>query len=312
MQLDILALRSQINELESERHRLLELRKRNWFIVLAFVGACLIGGYTGVAEILGVVVVAGLVTVGIIFSKYTGQRKSFVSSVKREFVNALLNQIGHDIRLFPERGIGQGEFNKAQLFSQKSDRHKTEDLVAGKYHHTSFYFAEVHAEYKSQSANSKGQTRTTYHSIFDGIILVAEFNKKLQGITVVRPKSGWAIGNFLGDFFNSFRGDVIQLENQAFMQQYTAYSSNQIEARYVLTPLLMERILEIEQKFGRRLNLSFFNSRVYVAFPFRENFFEPNINRPIGVEQFRDEITLVNNMLGVIEALDLNTRIWEN
>ncbi|MFD2600413.1 DUF3137 domain-containing protein [Sphingobacterium corticis] len=255
--------------------------------------------------------IVGGITLLVFNQLFVNRRKSFAKEVKNTLINSALGQVGYGIRLFPDRGIGADEFNKAELFSNNSDRHESEDLVTGTYHHTPFHFAEVCAKYRDETTDSDGKKKVSYQTFFRGIVLAADFNKKLKGQTIVRPKRAGMLGNAIGDFFNSFRGNVVHLENQQFMQRFVTYGNNDIEAHYVLTPLLMERIIELEDSFNKRINLSFGNSSVYMAIPFQQNFFEPALNQSLHHNQFSEDVALVKSMLNVIEALDLNTRVWE-
>jgi hypothetical protein len=88
-------------------------------------------------------------------------------------------------------------------------------------------------------------------------------------------------------------------------------STDQIEARYILTPKIMEALVNIHQLFKQPLRLSFLGDKVYLAMLFSKDLFEPSLWKS-GVNKKEIEkiaqLFLLNKI--IIEELDLNTRIW--
>jgi hypothetical protein len=44
-------------------------------------------------------------------------------------------------------------------------------------------------------------------------------------------------------------GENVRLENNIFNQNFLTYSKSQFAARYILSPLMMEKILTFKQKY---------------------------------------------------------------
>jgi hypothetical protein len=89
------------------------------------------------------------------------------------------------------------------------------------------------------------------------------------------------------------------------------YGEDQVEARYVLSTSLMERIVNFRRKTGRKVYLSFADTLVYVAVSYRKALFEPRVFSTIldfkSAEAYFDDLHLA---LGIVDDLNLNTRIW--
>lgn len=260
-------------------------------------------------------VIAGLIgiIVGIVFLyRISDELKLYKYTFKRDVIGQALKFLDESLTINPDAGIGEREFIDSQLFTNTPDRYSTEDLVFGTAGKTSFYFAEVHAEYKTETQTKNG-TRTEWHEIFKGIIFTADFNKNFIGATVVRPKD---FGNALGAWFskNVFSvgsKDVIQLENIAFDKAFVTYGTDQVEARYILTPSMMERILVLNEQSRGTISLSFINSKMYIAFPLSRNCFEaPIFKTLLNPDLLNEDIAIIKFMYGTIQELDLNTRIW--
>ena len=132
-------------------------------------------------------------------------------------------------------------------------------MVSGKADKTSFYFAEVHAEYKTETTTKNG-TQTHWHNIFKGILFTADFNKNFNGVTVVRPKDfGSSMGAWFSKNLFSFGSkNLIQLENIDFEKTFVTYGADQVEARYILTPSMMERILALNKQSKDTVSFIFY------------------------------------------------------
>ena len=101
------------------------------------------------------------------------------------------------------------------------------------------------------------------------------------------------------------------LENTIFDDIFVTYSRNQIEARYILTPAMMERILDLNKKCDETISISFIHSKMYIAFPLSQNYFEAPIHSSLlAPDLLTDDLSIVKFMHDIVHELDLNTRIW--
>ncbi|MGH1383292.1 DUF3137 domain-containing protein [Kordia sp.] len=195
--------------------------------------------------------------------------------------------------------ISERMFNASNIFSNP-DRFKGEDLFSGKLEATAFTFSEVHAEEKHESKDKDGNTTTSYSTIFKGLFLIADFNKEIQNETYVYSSGG--------KWFSRFKR--VRLEDPVFEDRFNVYSDDQVEARYVLTPKIMNRIVELEDRFGANLYLSFRGYNVYIAISESYDMFEASIHDEVNFNQIERFLAEVNSILAIINDLDLNLRIW--
>ena len=189
------------------------------------------------------------------------------------------------------------------------DTYSGDDRVVGKIGSTKIRFSEIHAEYT---------TNDTSHTIFKGLFFVADFNKDFQGRTFLLPDRAEAALGWIGtklQSLNKAHGDLVKLEDPVFERLFAVYGSDQIEARYILTPSLMERVVNFKRKSlgagARELHMSFVDSNVYIALSYSRNLFEPSVFKtildPQDTRQYFDDLIFV---LGIVEDLNLNLRIW--
>lgn len=100
----------------------------------------------------------------------------------------------------------------------------------------------------------------TYRGMFCWLI----FKKKLNGHTVVLPSSQSTKFDRLSSF--KFKEEQkIHLEDPRFTNEFVVYSTDQVEARYVLSTALMERIVALKEKFNQPILLSFHNQQLFLA-----------------------------------------------
>ena len=174
-------------------------------------------------------------------------------------------------------------------------------------------FSEVVARHKTTSGTgSKRQTH--YTTIFKGIFFVADFNKHFKTHTIVLPDTAEKLFGKFGQSLQSMnktRGELIKLEDPEFEKEFCVYGDDQVEARYILTPALVRSILEFKKKWNTKIYLSFVDSKVYIAISLKKNLFETRLFKSIVDYTFIEEnVKYLILLIGIVEDLNLNTRIW--
>ena len=102
------------------------------------------------------------------------------------------------------------------------------------------------------------------------------------------------------------------MEDPRFEKAFEVFSSEQIEARYLLTVSFMERLLELGEIFDNaEIQLCFENNNLLMLIPLRKSIFEPGpITEP---EDFIDDAqSLLREMhliFQIIKTLKLNMNL---
>ncbi len=260
-----------------------------------------------------IVLLLGLILYFILVS---GDSKAFKSEFKTRIVGEVVKFVDPALDYKPDMGVGQGAYMESQIFLTHPDRYKCEDYVSGKIGQTYIEFSEVHSEYKTEHTDSKGNHHTEWHTIFRGLFFIADFNKNFSGTTVVLPDFAEKNFGFLGKIFQSWNltrsGKLIKLEDPEFEKLFVVYGDDQITARYILTPGLMQRLVEFRSQLSSTVYLSFRNSKVYVAISVGKDLFEPGIMSSNDsfdlIREYFENLALAGR---IIEELNLNTRIWK-
>jgi hypothetical protein len=256
-----------------------------------------------------VFVIIAIAGYNILISKY---RQSF----KERIIGSIVRSIDPSLTYAAEGTISEEEFRASRLFTTDPDRFSGEDLVRGRSGATALRFSELHAEYRTTSTDSKGNTRTTWHTIFKGLFFVADFNKHFAGVTVVRPDAAQRlfgrIGQMMQSVGNTFSDlELVALEDPEFEEEFVVLATDQVEARYILSTSLMRRILDYGHKTGQRMSLSFIDSQIHIAVPMSRDLFEPPLLKSCAdPELIRTYLQDLLMMIGIVADLNLNLRIW--
>lgn len=276
--------------------------------LLIFIGFATTGNKGNGMYILIVVCLAGGVG---IYSIIAGRYKA---DFKTKLIGPMISFFDPGLRYDPDGCILEEEFASSGVFRHAVDRYNGHDLVEGILGKTAVRFSEVEAEYKTESRDSKGNRETKWHTIFKGLFFVGDFNKRFSGTTYVLPDTAQRLFGPMGQALQSLdssHGQLVKMEDPEFERAFVVHSSDQIEARYILSPALMRRILDFKNTNKRAVHIGFADSCVYLALELRKEMFAPKLFStlldPAVVHAYWNDLNLAT---GIVEDLNLNTRIW--
>ncbi len=287
------------------------LRNTGIAAVICVPPALLIPSLGGLRIALGVIPAAFLVF--LLWRYFTGKnevRKLFKARVLTKIVSAIDPELSYE----QDRCISEEEFTNTGLYQERIDRYSGEDCVSGSYHGVKLIFSEIHAEYKTESVDGKGNRTITWHDIFKGVFLMADFQKDFKTRTFVFPDVaenlfGQMLGNFLQKLNIAREGRMVRLENPEFEKYFAVYAHDDVEARYLLSPSLMERMVELRKRFDSRIAFSFTDSCMNIAIPSTRNFFEMP-DGELDYDSLKKCLSEFLLFLRIVDELNLNVRIW--
>ncbi|HQQ87850.1 MAG TPA: DUF3137 domain-containing protein [Smithellaceae bacterium] len=236
---------------------------------------------------------------------------------KTKIIERIVKFIDPELIYEPKKYITIDDFFKGKIFyfSPGKTEYYGDDLVRGSIGKTHFAFSEIRTYYIERVETKDGVDETVHH-IFHGLFFYANFNKKFNGMTFVFPrkrkkKYGRMRGkNILSRMQNDY-GETIKLEDPRFDKHFVVYGNDQVEARYILSTGLMKRISDYREKTGKYIFISFVDDRVHVAIAYTYSLFEFYIDTSLldfsVVREYYEDMTYA---IGIVEDLNLNTRIW--
>ena len=144
-------LRPVMEQLEARRRELKAKGNRTGMIAggIVFLLGLFIGGGDSTCLLVSAVI-AGIIWYGCISSKSA----PLCAFYKQHVISVLVSQLCENASFQPDKGISEQMFRASRLFSAP-DRYHSEDLISGKIDRTAFCCAEIVAEEKRTTTDSK-------------------------------------------------------------------------------------------------------------------------------------------------------------
>jgi len=243
-----------------------------------------------------IILIPGLVYIFIGTSKF----KKLSLRFKNQVLGDLVTSFVEDGRFDPTSGLSLNTVYGTE-FLKRADRSHTEDFLSGKIDGVDFISSDVKLE-ERHVEHTKNGTRTYYVTYFQGRIFEFEFNKTFDGYLQVlegsRPHSN-----------RKFK--KVKLESVEFNKKFKTYSTNDHTAFYVLTPHLMEALMDFEKNNKGKIYFSFIGSKLYLGINNFIDTFELKMYKPLNentFEEFKKELFVVKD---VVTELKLNNNIFK-
>ena len=174
-----------------------------------------------------------------------------------------------------------------------------EDHISGRHNGVAFDLCE------STSGHAKGEAEDG-PDVWEGVLFAFAARKKFRGRTLI-VRDGGAIGNFFKGFGKD--GERITLEDPRFEDRFEVFGSDQMEARYLLTPAFMERLVELDDHYGKKkLKAAFADNKLLLTIDDRRDRFELDIESGFRKSQATKLLQDLEIPCRIIDALKLDAR----
>lgn len=220
--------------------------------------------------------------------------KAYKQNFKDKIIRTLVNS----------RGLNYDPYGQTPLedflhvYNCRVDEYDSNDLISGQVEGVSVRLGDFKAVKIIKT--DKGERRET---LFEGAIFTADFHKNVDAYVSVCHKSSQNLAVY---------GERAYMDDARFNEYFKVYSSDQIAARYALTPVLMEKILTLHLSLDAPLNILISQDKIYVAVETWRDNFEPDINASLlgsdGAVRYAREL---DGFLAIVSELNLNRKIWK-
>ncbi len=296
-----------IIQLEKERKDILGKIKLFLYIFVLFEILLIVWAFKrGDFEYPAVFFMLGIFAIGLLYDFLS---KDYKNSFKTKIVKGLIKGIDPGLIYDPKGCFPFALYRASALFEERVDRYRCQDLVYGEIDGVKIMFSDLQTWQKRR--DSKGNEY--WHPIFKGVFFCADFHKSFKGVTLVYPERI----PFFADVTDGLRQvlkrgslEPVRLDSPEFEKSFTVYSTDQIEARYILSHSMMERILKFRSQIKRDLYLSFKDGKIFLAIEGLDNFEPPLFRSLLKFEVAKEYINSLKFTLGAVEELKLNIRIW--
>jgi hypothetical protein len=243
-----------------------------------------------------IILIPGVIYMIIGANKFKKLSNRFKDEVLRDIISGFVE----DGVFEPSRGLDMNTVYNTE-FLKRADRSHTEDYLSGKIDGVEFISSDVKLE-ERHVEHTKNGTRTYYVAYFLGRIFEFEFNKTFEGYLQVlegaRPKS-------------KRKFNRVKLESVVFNKKFKTYATNDHTAFYVLTPHLMEALLDFEKNNKGKIYFSFIGSKLYLGINNFKDTFELKMFKELNessFEEFKRELYVIKE---VVTELKLNNNIFK-
>lgn len=285
----------------SARKKLLFLTP--FFLIIPIIGLNItIWEFNETDEPAGIGITFSILLYGAIFWYIKSSILVYQVSIKEKIYPHILEFIG-DFTFSSNVSAQVEKFEKSGLLPAFS-KENNEDQISGKYKGVQLQLFETHLQKWRKSGKSSRLV-----TVFNGLVINLSMSKDFSGKTVVKQDRG-SVVNWFGSKFSSLEN--IRLEDPKFEEIFEVYSTDQIEARYLLTVSFMERLLELADIFDNaEIQLCFENNSLLMVVPLKKPIFEPGpITDP---ENFVDDAqSLLKEMhliCQIVDTLKLNMKL---
>ena len=179
------------------------------------------------------------------------------------------------------------------------DDSKFEDLIEGDRAETHFSLVEC----KLTEERGSGKNRRTV-TVFQGLLFHIQYPERFLGRTLV-ARQGWWKG-----FFGDKTLQKVDLVAKELEDNFTIYSDDQVEARALLTPDRMERLIALERHFkGGKLRGIFEGDHLTLALEADDQFEAGSVWKPlVDPDRYISALTEIGLVCDVIDGF--LTREW--
>lgn len=161
---------------------------------------------------------------------------------------------------------------------------------------------------------ARGQAKEIF---FQGVYFSATFNKPINEYVYLIPNNiNDTVINKLANY-TTYQGVRVNLENMEFEKKYNVYSSDEIQARYILSLRLMERINDIDNIFKRKKYVVFKQENGKVSIFFEGESIENLKSFHIPIFMKNKEYSILekvfdgfNKYIEVYKILDLENKLY--
>lgn len=198
------------------------------------------------------------------------------SFVKKEFENKIKKIIMPSVAsCFENLSWKNGGASKAYVyeFTQIVPQHDiwfNDDVFEGNYNGVNFEINETRLlkERIPQHIDKNGrEVEAKYSEVFKGIIIKFNMNKNFTGLTLIKPET----------ISHSSPQEYLRrttLESVDFEKKYDVFTTDEVEARYIITTAFMNRLDNIKLAFKvKEISCAFYNNNLYIALPTKKDVF---------------------------------------
>jgi len=205
-----------------------------------------------------------LAVLGVIYGWVTAPKRAYAKAYKQEIMPAVAALFG--LRFAVDGKIPMHDMQGSKIIPAH-DRYTSEDYFEGAHKGARIRFSEIHLEQRRRS-----NKRTYYATVFKGMAILIELPRpRFYGHTILT--TGSVLEWFREKSLGLQRADLV---DPVFEKKYSVFTNDQVEARYLIDPAMVDRITRLQHSHvSGRLMASYKDKRVLLLIETKKNLFEP-------------------------------------
>ncbi len=232
-------------------------------------------------------------------------RRPVINAIKQEMNSRIAEAMGC---AFSHAASPGTEFSLARTFEMlpSFDREAYEDQWQGEISGRPFNLYEAHLqEWRGSGKNRRLET------VFRGVLLTVGFARDFHGSTLIERE-----GNHLTLFglrdsitIEGAKLERVKMVDPRFEDDFTIWSTDQVEARYLVHPAYVERLISIEQGFsGQKIRGLFHGGHLVIALEARDQFESGSLDADSDRWRMRQTIAQFAALANLASALNERPR----
>ncbi|MEO1661494.1 MAG: DUF3137 domain-containing protein [Pseudomonadota bacterium] len=262
---------------------------------LGFIDYWLILFQSGNDDTAAGVSIAGL---AMLWGWVTQPKRQYARAYKTKILPEIARLFG-DFRYAPKGKIRMQVLKPSKIVPQHQS-YSSEDYFEGEYKSVGIHFSEIKLTKKS------GRSTVT---VFQGLaVLLTHGTRKFHGHTILTKDQGKIGEWFKSRFSNLDRADLVDPE---FERLFDVYTNDQVEARFLIDPLIVENLKTLHDEYsGTDMMAAFYQGHFLILIGSHKNHFEPS---NIHVQATNEESLLsmhreISQILSIVDRLSLYDR----
>jgi hypothetical protein len=245
----------------------------------------------------------------IIWKAYKAKYKYLEEKYKKDMFKNILDFLSDKGTFVSEKGrISNKAIDECELFNTDKLISTGINYMVMTYKKFSITLSDLSIFYCDDRLHKK--------DIFNGIYFSATFNKPIREQTYIIPNNikDVLINNAMN--YYEYAGTRVILENNEFEKKYNVYSVDELQARYIISLKLMERVNDIDKIFPGKKYIVF-KKTGKISILFSGESIEKKLNDKVRLSnsdsrfKFCEEIfNYFNKFLEVYKILDLENRLY--
>jgi hypothetical protein len=270
-------LKPKLDAIDDQRRQVRWLITKSLIVVLPPIGILVAGDL--VDDILPFIS-----SVGRIVTAYANYRSRFKQDIAAEIFKFVCPSAVYD----PLQGIRPDVFDAAGLFNTRG-KFQSDDRLRGHIGQIPFEASEVDRAYSTGSGKNSHN-----YEVFRGLFFQLGLNQRLGGVTLLDPVGAhfYQIGDRTGL-------SPVTLDHPTFDKEFKVHAANDVEARGLLTPAVIEALLALRRQTDKPVFLAFKDRRAFLGLHYGHTLFEPGI----ATTTSKDAVREIAGHFALVEAV---------